>query len=179
MCFFGVAQYIGQSETKNADDIFRNVAVSAALELPGTFLCIYTMKKFGRKLTLIYSNTLAGVCMLLIALLPAYQVTLASIALVGMSISFPTVYLYAGEIFPTVVRNVGVGTASMIARVGSMIAPFVIALKSVNVAYPPIALGVIPIIGALLVLLLPETKGAPLPATIEDGENFGKRQNRA
>lgn len=155
MCFFGVAQYIGQSE----GDIFWNVAISAALELPGTFLCIYTMKRFGRKATLIGSNTLCGVCMLMIAIWPVHQVPLASIALIGMSISFPTVYLYAGELFPTVVRNVGIGTASMIARVGSMVAPFVIALKTTNHHIPPIALGVLPIIGALLVLLLPETKG--------------------
>lgn len=40
-------------------------------------------------------------------------------------ISFPTVYLYAGELFPTVIRNVAIGLASMIARIGSMIAPFV------------------------------------------------------
>lgn len=155
MCFFGVAQYIGQSE----GDIFWNVAISAALELPGTLLCIYTMKKFGRKATLIASNALCGVCMLMIACWPEHQVPLASTALIGMSISFPTVYLYAGELFPTVVRNVGIGTASMIARVGSMVAPFVIALKTTNPHIPPLALGILPIVGALLVLLLPETRG--------------------
>lgn len=171
LSFFGVAQYIGQSD----GDIFLNVAISAALELPGTLLCIYTMKRFGRKLTLISSNSLAGVCMLLIAVFPVAQVPLASIALIGMSISFPTVYLYAGELFPTVVRNVGIGTASMIARIGSMAAPFLLSTRVYSYAFPPIILGVIPIIGALLVLLLPETVGQPLPATIEDGENFGKK----
>lgn len=110
MCFFGVAQYIGQSE----GDIFRNVMVSAAFELPGTILCIFTMKKFGRKWTLIGSNTVTGICMLLIAVVPSIQVVLASIALVGMSVSFPTVYLYAGELFPTVVRNIGVGTGEVL-----------------------------------------------------------------
>lgn len=92
MCFFGVAQYIGNLE----GDIFMNVIVSSALELPGTILCIFTMKKFGRKWTLIGSNTVTGICMLLIAFIPKLQVILASIALVGMSVSFPTVYLYAG-----------------------------------------------------------------------------------
>lgn len=171
LSFFGVAQYIGQSD----GDIFSNVAISAALELPGTLLCIYTMKRFGRKRTLISSNTLAGICMVLIAFFPTAQVPLASIALIGMSMSFPTVYLYAGELFPTVVRNVGIGTASMIARIGSMVAPFLLSTREYNYAFPPIILGVIPIIGALLVLVLPETVGQPLPATIEDGENFGKK----
>lgn len=171
LAFFGVAQYIGQA----GGDIFANVAISAAVELPGTFICMYTMKRFGRKGTLIASNTLCGICMLLIAIIPSAQVILATIAIIGMSISFPTVYLYAGEIFPTVVRNVGVGTASMVARVGSMIAPFLLSMKYYSISLPPIILGIIPIIGALLVLFLPETCGQPLPATIEDGENFGKK----
>lgn len=106
MCFFGVAQYIGQSD----GDIFLNVAISAGLEVPGTIICVFALKQFGRKWTLIVSNVLTGICMLLIVVLPSVQVVLATTALVGMSISFPTVYLYAGELFPTVVRNVGVGT---------------------------------------------------------------------
>lgn len=119
--FFGVAQYIGHA----GGDIFTNVAISASLELPGTVLCIYTMKRFGRKKTLICANCLAGLSLLLIAFIPSSQsliiVTLSSIGIIGMSIAFPTVYLYAGELFPTVVRNIGVGTSSMIARLGSMV----------------------------------------------------------
>lgn len=172
LSFFGIAQYIGQMK----GDIFSNVAISAGLELPGTFLCIYTMKRYGRKRTLFASNTLSGLCMLLIAVKPMWQVELASIALVGMSISFPTVYLYAGELFPTVVRNIGVGTASMIARIGSMLAPFLLDLKQINEKLPPIVFCVIPLIGAGLVLFLPETSGQPLPATLEDGESFGKKE---
>lgn len=109
MCFFGVAQYIGQSD----GDIFLNVAISAGLELPGTVICIFAMKKFGRKWTLIASNILTGVCMMLIIVFPSIQVVLATIALIGMSIAFPTAYLYAGELFPTVVRNIGVGTGKL------------------------------------------------------------------
>lgn len=178
LAFFGVAQYIGQS----GGNIFANVALSAALELPGTIFCIYSMKRWGRKITLIGSNCLAGICMLCIAFVPTDQslviVTLASFGIVGMSISFPTVYLFAGELFPTVVRNIGIGTASTVARIGSMVAPFVAGLSATAHWLPPIIFGIIPIIGAALVLLLPETKGAPLPETIEDGENFGKKHSK-
>lgn len=57
-----------------------------------------------------------------------------------------------------------------------MVAPFAIALKVLSPALPPIVLGVIPLIGAVLVLRLPETCGQPLPATIEDAEEFGKKE---
>lgn len=175
LAFFGVAQYIGQT----GGNIFANVAFSALLELPGTLFCIYSMKKWGRKKTLIGSNCLTGICMLLIAVVPRTHdlvpVVLASLGIVGMSISFPTVYLFAGELFPTVVRNIGIGSASTIARIGSMVAPFVAGLSSVAFWLPPVIFGVFPILGAMLVVFLPETKGAALPETIEDGENFGKK----
>lgn len=53
---------------------------------------------------------------------------LAGLAVLGMSVTFPALYLYSGELLPTVVRNVGMGASSMCARVGSMAAPFVLAL---------------------------------------------------
>ena len=55
---------------------------------------------------------------------------LAGLAVLGMSITFPALYLYSGELLPTVVRNAGLGASSMCARLGSMAAPFVLALVS-------------------------------------------------
>jgi hypothetical protein len=39
---------------------------------------------------------------------------------------------------------------------------------------PPLTFGVVPLIGTVLCLLLPETANAKLPDTLEEGENFGK-----
>lgn len=171
LSYFGVAQYVGQS----AGNIFVNVAISGLMTLPGNIIPIYTMKVYGRKKTLAGASALAGVCMLLVAVFPQFQVYLASSALIGLGMAFPTTYLYGGELFPTVVRNIGIGTCSMLARVGSMVAPFVIALTAVQPSLPPIILGIVPLISAFLLVFLPETRGQPLPATIEDGELFGKK----
>lgn len=56
------------------------------------------------------------------------RLVLACLGIVGMSVSFTTVYLFSGELFPTVVRNIGVGASSMCARLGSILAPFVVSL---------------------------------------------------
>lgn len=61
------------------------------------------------------------------------RLLLACFGIVGMSVSFTTVYLFSGELFPTVVRNIGVGTSSMCARLGSIVAPFVVSLVSSRV----------------------------------------------
>lgn len=58
------------------------------------------------------------------------RLLLACLGIVGMSVSFTTVYLFSGELFPTVVRNIGIGASSMCARVGSIVAPFVVSLVS-------------------------------------------------
>ncbi|KAJ9582501.1 hypothetical protein L9F63_003194 [Diploptera punctata] len=179
LCFYGLAQYMGQI----GGNIFVNVAVSGLIELPGMSLCIYFMGRFGRRATLFSSQMLAAVSCLLLMAVPQGpdasewpKVTLAALGIVGMSVSFPTVYLYSAELFPTVVRNVGVGSSSMCARIGSMVAPYITSLSMFGFYLPPLAFGLVPLVGALLCILLPETANAELPDTLEDGENFGKKK---
>jgi len=55
----------------------------------------------------------------------AATVTFAMLGKLCISITFAVVYVHASELFPTDVRNVGVGSASMCARVSSMAAAYV------------------------------------------------------
>lgn len=61
--------------------------------------------------------------------------------------------------------------------VGGIISPFILyRLAAVWIELPLIIFGAIAVVAGGLVLLLPETKGVPLPETIDDIE-FPKRQN--
>lgn len=177
--YFGVSQYIG----KLAGDIFVNVAISALVTIPGTLISIPLMRKMGRKTLMIATLLLTSGCLFAIAVIPKSanigQVILACIGDVGMFIAFIVVYLYASEMFPTVVRNAGIGLCSMLARVGSMAAPFVAGMGSQAEWLPPIIFGIVPLIGAGLCFLMPETKGCQLLNTIEEGENFGKKRRNS
>ncbi|XP_077295935.1 organic cation transporter protein-like isoform X2 [Arctopsyche grandis] len=170
--YFGVSQYIG----KLAGNIFVNVAVSATVTIPGTLISIPLMRRFGRKPLMIGTLVLTSICLFAIAVIPAdaqmWQVVLACIGDVGMFIAFIVVYLYASEMFPTVVRNVGIGLSSMMARVGSMVAPYVASLGTYALWLPPVIFAIMPLIGASLCLLMPETKDCELLTTIEEAENF-------
>lgn len=173
-CFFGLAQYMGHLD----GNIFINVAVSAAVELPGTVIVLFLISRVSRLKILMGGNLLSGLSLLLITVITnsTARVSLATLGLAGMAISFPTVYLYSSEAFPTVVRNVGVGLGSVCARVGSMIAPYIATMGKIEPWLPPVVFGSGPLIGALLCLFLPETMNCELPETIEDGENFGKKE---
>ena len=48
-----------------------------------------------------------------------------------MTGAFGTAYQLSAEIYPTVVRNAGMGSSSAVARVGSMLSPYI--AKSVSV----------------------------------------------
>lgn len=104
--------------------------------------------------------------------------TLSSLGIGFAIISFSTVYIYASEVFPTVLRNVGVGSSSMFARVGSMIAPFIANLTFGYPWIPPVIFGSSMVAGALLCVVLPETLNCRLPESIEDVENFEKRGSK-
>ena len=170
LCFFGGAQYIGQL----GGNIFINVALSALIQIPSTFFSIWSVKAWGRRPTLVFSNLLSSASCLLIGGVPSdwawFRSSLSCLDMFGLAICFQTVYIYSGELFPTVVRNVGVGTSSMFARVGSMAAPFITGLVVVREWLPMLVFGVAPLIGALLCLRLPETVDCKLPDTVEEAE---------
>ena len=81
--------------------------------------------------------------------------------------NFLIVYSSA-EIFPTVIRNSGMGIVSVFARIGGMLAPFILMLGDVRPNLQYTALGLMAILSGLLNLKLPETLGQPMPETISD-----------
>lgn len=52
------------------------------------------------------------------------QIALTMSGKVFVSGAFSIIYLFSAEIFPTVARNAGIGTCSMVARIGSALSPF-------------------------------------------------------
>ncbi|XP_026280231.2 organic cation transporter protein-like isoform X1 [Frankliniella occidentalis] len=174
LVFYGLVQYMGQV----AGNIFLNGFLSGVLEMPGMVICCVSLIRWGRRKTLLAAQVCTGVSCLSIMLVPLLglpdwvTVALASCGVTGMSVAFPCVYIYAAELFPTVVRNIGVGSASTIARVGSMMAPFVATLNSVSLCLPPLFFGLVPLAAGLLVYMLPETLHRELPDTIAEVENW-------
>lgn len=66
MGLFGMSQYIGQV----GGNIFVNFTVSGAIQIPGNFVAWWAMNKLGRRITLICSNSIAGISALLLIIVP-------------------------------------------------------------------------------------------------------------
>ncbi|ALC42779.1 CG8654 [Drosophila busckii] len=179
MVYYGTSQFISNL----GGNIFINNLIVASLGIPGTLICVLMTKYLGRKLTLQLSNGCSAVGLLLLAFLSntneIVRVTLAGLGLFGASITYPNVYLYGAEIFPTVVRSNGVGLCSMIGRIGSIAAPFISDLSKIKFWYTPLIFGIFSAFGVFTAFFLPETRGMQLPETLEDGEQFGRKQPKA
>ena len=103
-------------------------------------------------------------------------VTLSMMGKLAITSSYGTVYIFSAELYPTTVRNVGMGASSMSARLGGIICPYINMLSDIWTPLPLIIYGALAFSGGLLALLLPETLGRKLPETIRDGETFGEKE---
>ncbi|XP_077596566.1 solute carrier family 22 member 6 isoform X3 [Stigmatopora nigra] len=159
---FGVSIYVMQ-------------LIFGAVDIPAKVAALGMLSFLGRRVS-------QAVCLLASALIifsnifvPAEQqvvrTTLACLGKAFTSASFTTVYLYTGELYPTVIRQTGMGLASTMARVGSMAAPAVLILDEVFPALPSVVYGGAAVLASGFACFLPETLNVPLPDTVQDVED--------
>ncbi|KAF4523823.1 hypothetical protein B566_EDAN008058 [Ephemera danica] len=99
-------------------------------------------------------------------------ITLAMVGKMAITASYGTAYLVSGEIFPTSVRNAGLGACSTTAALGAIAASFLVILSTVWSRLPFLLIGGLTTLAGILAWTLPETLNRDLPDTLEDGENF-------
>ncbi|XP_066295477.1 organic cation transporter protein-like [Branchiostoma lanceolatum] len=170
--FYGVSLNI----TDLSGNVHVNFLISVAVEVPAYASLLFLQERLGRKVPVLLLELLTGVGLIITAALPpgSLRVTVAMISKFCITSGAQAVIIYTVELFPTVARNIGMGSSSMVSRVGSTIAPFTWLLADVWRPAPFLLFGVMTTVAGLLCMLLPETKGEQLPQTLEDGEEFGK-----
>lgn len=160
-------------------DPFLMIFSSGLVELPSAILFVYPLDKYGRRPTMTGLFVACGTCLLVILAVPRDQIYV-NFFLVNLGKFFTTAvfqlqYLFVVELMPTKVRNVAVGTCSMIARIGCVITPYIVTLLGdVHYALPSTLFGILSVTAGLLTLLLPETNHTLLPATVEEVEDKPK-----
>nr|ACE75443.1 MFS transporter protein [Glyptapanteles indiensis] len=174
LVFYGLEYYLGRM----SENVLTNLAISALFQFPGLIMAYFMVSRVSRLKIVAYSNVLAGISMLLI--IPFYnhealKLTVVAVGTTCLTISFLTTKLYTGELFPTVVRNVGFAVCSVTSSIGCMISPLLVEyIDEISFWIVPLIFGLIPILGAVFCFWLPETMNCKLPETIEDAENFKK-----
>lgn len=180
LCWFAnsIAYYgLSLSTGKLYGNPFLILFLSGLVELPSYALTVYLMDRTGRRSLISFYMISGGICCIIATRLAQGSTESTSIVMVGkflIASSFAIVYNYSAELFPTVVRNSAIGLGAMCARLSGAMTPLITLLDSFDPTLPAVIFAVIALISGFLTLFLPETLGAPMPQSIEDGENFGK-----
>eukprot|EP00058_Branchiostoma_floridae_P001200 XP_002586688.1 hypothetical protein BRAFLDRAFT_131128 [Branchiostoma floridae] len=181
MVYYG----LGLNTSSLGGNDYINFALAGLVEIPALIGSIYATDYFGRRYPHSATLVLGGIaCLFTPYLAPPYvakhlnplSITLAMVGKFAVTASFNIIYFWTAEMYPTVVRNVGVGTSSMWARVGGVISPFVLLSDTAWGPLPYLIFGVLSMTAGAVALLLPETLGVPLPDTLEEGEHFRRKK---
>ncbi|KAM9313501.1 organic cation/carnitine transporter 2-like [Gastrophryne carolinensis] len=153
-------------------DPYLNCFFSAITEVPAYVIAWLLLRNFSRRYSTSSTLFLGGVVLLFIQLVPP-ELGILSIMLVmlgkfGITSAFSIVYVYTAELYPTVVRNMGVGASSMASRLGSIISPYFVYLGAYDRHLPFVLMGSLTVLVGIFTLFLPETHDMPLPDTIEE-----------
>jgi len=188
ICYYGITYYVPNL----SGDRYLNFVMGGGIELGAYILAFVILGGFGRRIPLFLYLSLSGVlCISVVSVktfvsievvnVPALVTGLALIGKAAIVSCFCTIFIYSSEIFPTVIRSVGVGTCTFFGRVGSLLAPQVLMLGEMMFADKPslvpfLTFGTLCLISGLMTLLLPETLNTQLPDTIEDSTDDTKRK---
>ncbi|CAN9501230.1 unnamed protein product [Ophioblennius macclurei] len=167
---FGVSIYVMQ-------------IIFGAVDFPAKALALGMLTYLGRRTTQASCLFLSAIIIFANIFVPTEMQTLRTVfACLGKaftSASFTTVYLFTGELYPTVIRQTGMGFVSTMARVGSMAAPAILILDEIFPAFPSLVYGGSAVLAGCFACFLPETLNQPLPDTIEDVEEKWAGRNSA
>ncbi|XP_044304655.1 solute carrier family 22 member 6-A-like [Varanus komodoensis] len=155
--------------------------IFGAIDIPAKVVVTITMSYLGRRISLSSFLFTAGVIIIVNIFVPTeLQTVRTALAVVGkgcLAAAFNCVFLFTTELYPTPVRQTGLGFGSTMARVGGIVAPLAVMTEDYYTPLPAILYGAVPILSGIAACFLPETLNVPLPDTIEDVENRARKKN--
>ncbi|XP_035382548.1 solute carrier family 22 member 13b isoform X1 [Electrophorus electricus] len=162
LVYYGVSLNVGNFGL----DIYVTQLIFGIAEIPARLGCFPLIEYFGRKICQCVVLLLGGTaCLVILAIPTEFPVVVTVIAVIGkfsLAASFSIVYVYTAELYPTVVRQNGIGLNSMCARVAGILAPLIGLLAVYHHAIPMAIYGCLPFVGGALCFMLPETLNTEL-----------------
>ncbi|XP_063714470.1 solute carrier family 22 member 13-like isoform X2 [Symsagittifera roscoffensis] len=178
----------------HGSDPYLSFIYGALIGIPSVLVFICTMQIFGRRpmfCLFMTSGALCGLGTLMTTTVyfeerfspqaadrTAMWLTIGGKFFFGSA--FGLVYIWSSELYPTPLRNTGMGLSSLCGRVGLLLVPFALEFGIVAQA----CVSMLGFVAAFQSLFLPETLGTALPQTLSDSQliplrNWGQICNRS
>ncbi|KAL7582231.1 organic cation/carnitine transporter 4 [Lactuca sativa] len=171
--YYGLSLNVVNLET----NLYMNVIVNAVAEMPAFLFTAILIDRFGRKPLGVGTQWFSGIFCVAGSFLggkgawKVVRMVCGVLGIFGMAGTYNLLFIYAMELFPTVVRNAALGCATQAAQFGAILAPFVVVMGG---GLPFMVFGVCGVVGGFLTFYLPETLNKPLYDTMNgmvEGEN--------
>jgi OCT family organic cation transporter-like MFS transporter 4/5 len=179
-CFFTIA-CISFGIVFDTDSLggnrFFNFFLYAALRYVASALTITfdsCFKSFGRKLLFLIPMSIVAASSAAIAILKAYEfegtIYIRVVAMIAATVTSPvwtTITLSVAEIYPTPIRNLGVGFNATFSRLGGIVTPPLLYLSDLWLPSSYLIFALLGVVSCILHgIYIPETKGLLLPETM-------------
>ena len=156
------------------DNIKLNYAIGGLMELAATLISIVMIERLTRRLSLSSTLTIISVSMLCLAFThrdPHMSVWALNFTKFAISTLSSLIYVTVTELFPTSLRQTGMGLAATLGSLGAVIAPFIrTELTDIfGMTNVMLMLSLFPLSAAILIpFYLRETKGVELADDVDD-----------
>jgi len=170
-------------------NIYVNVVISAVAGLPAYPVSAFLTLKFGRRKILLVSflvSAVGAIGALLLSDKAEYDKGFMAgkifmsmvVARFSIEIAFSLVYIYSAELFPTTLRNVGMGTSTASARVSAFASAYAPLLLTVHRFLPFGIMAGLAVAAAIGVMTLPETHNQPTMENLSQHQKEEKDENK-
>ncbi|XP_034001733.1 solute carrier family 22 member 13-like [Trematomus bernacchii] len=173
-------------------NIYLTQFIFGLVEFPARWGSLGLIQRFGRKrceaIVLLFGG---AACLGILTIpkdLPVVATVVAVVGKFAATTSFSIIYVYTAELYPTTLRQNGLGLNSMCARVAGILAPLIRLLEVYHWTIPMLIYGIVPITAGGLCLLLPETLNVELqdhhaeirqPENMTDIQTFTKKEENS
>ncbi|XP_045523094.1 organic cation transporter protein-like isoform X2 [Pieris brassicae] len=160
IAYYGLLLNIGNF---NLGNLHLTSIILAVVEIPAIGFSIPILLKAGRRLPIFTSMVVCGlacVCSESLAIAYANEWAMIACLMVGkFAIGATNMMLpiFTAELYPTMVRNLGVGISQISSGLGLICIPYLWKLTALNDHLPMITIALMSVAGGTTVLLLPDT----------------------
>lgn len=120
-------------------DIYLNSVIGGLVEIPADIISLVFLLKMGRRWPFLWTFIVCGVsCLLTLPIPDAMQWLITTFAMFGkfcISASNVIIPVYTAELYPTTIRNIGVGASNVSAGIALMLVPYLWELVIIFVMY--------------------------------------------
>nr|AAY54642.1 IP12446p [Drosophila melanogaster]AAY55282.1 IP12746p [Drosophila melanogaster]AAY55323.1 IP12646p [Drosophila melanogaster] len=153
-------------------DIFITFSLSSLVEIPAGIVPMLLLDRIGRKPMMSAVMLLCAASSLFVGILKGHwnASTAAIAARFFATMAYNVGQQWASEILPTVLRGQGLAIINIMGQMGALLSPLVLSTHRYYRPLPMFIITLVSVIGALIILFLPETKGATMPQTLDEAE---------